>query len=186
MWLGKLIRQSRLASIRSNTPPQESRDYWIMSDCTSLRRNCSMKRACFWAGTSFVNPSATISCVGTQVIFISLFCTSWRSQDCMISMCLSLVSSFGVSFCSRRIVYRLSHLIEGWWAKESSIWLNSLIHHRNSFAVTVNAPSSDSVLEVVTCFCFVAFQWIGPPYNWKKNPIEECRVSLWSANAASL
>src|SRR6266516_198358 len=102
-------------------------------------------------------------------------------------MCFSLVLTCGVSAVSRRIVCVLSHRMAKSLSMSSCLMLlKNLFHHITSFDAWDRANSSASVLDVVTVFCFVERQSIGPLNSFNRNPSVLCLVAGSSAYAASL
>jgi hypothetical protein len=72
------------------------------------------------------------------------------------------------------------------WLGLSYITLNRYFHHKTSLAAWDRANSSASVIEVVTVFCLVDRQSIGPPNNWNRHLSVLCLVIGSSAKAALL
>ena len=80
-----------------------------------------------------------------------------------MSICRSLVSSFGVSYLSRRTVYILSQSRVNSRSKLKPIALKNCCHQIISTAVVDRERSSTSVVKRVTDYYKVAFQLIKPP-----------------------
>ena len=77
----------------------------------------------------FVNPSAGISFVGTQVTFILPFWACSRSQCWRISTCRRFVLSFGDSVFIRPTVWVLSQKISGLWPGLNPSCAKKRFHH---------------------------------------------------------
>ena len=144
-----------------------------------------MKVACFWRGSALVNPSAGISAVGTHWICRTPLAISCRNQWLWMSIYFSLVLICGESAVRKRIVCRLSHKTAISCSGSSCIALKNLFHYITSLAAWERANSSASVLDVVTVFCLVERQSIGPLNSLNRYPSVLYLVIGSSANAAS-
>ena len=143
--------------------------------------NCFMNKACLWAVRAFINPSATISLVDTHWIDRLWLATSCRSQCWCISICFSLVISFGESLIIRPIICRLLQ-----WTVSSCLISRLILRKRRPYyksqaLICESAKSLALVVNVVTIACFLLCQSIIPPNSWKIDPLMLCRVIGLSA-----
>jgi hypothetical protein len=100
-------------------------------------------------------------------------------------MCLSLVTSLGVSLTMRPTVCRLSQNTVSCWSMLRSRLLKKRPHHRSQAQVCDSDSISALVVEVVTVVCFLDNQSIVPPNSWKTLPSVLRRVVMSSAKLAS-
>lgn len=132
---------------------------WRISLIPSRSRNL----CCFCLGSTFVRPSAGISAVGIQSTCMRPALTSCFIQSRFISTCRSFVCIVAPSFVNRSTVCWLSHAIDMGWEALNPKDSRTRCHHRTVFPASERANSSASVVDVVTVFCFEAFQSMGPP-----------------------
>src|ERR1700760_584899 len=100
-----------------------------------------------------------------------------------MSMCFDLVSTMSFwAIC-----------IAPWLSTYTSISLilkpsspNKVLTHVTCLAVSDNAMYSDSVEDKATVFCFLEVQLTGAPANFIRYPVTDFRVSLHSAQSASV
>ena len=98
----------------------------------------------------------------------------------------SLVDILSLLPITRRIVCWLSQAILNGASRTSYISLKRRFRAIVSFAVSLRASSSASVVEVVTVACRLAFQMTGPPNSWMRYPWDDFLVSGSSAKDASV
>src|SRR5947207_3217279 len=124
--------------------------------------------------------------IGTHSIVIHLAWTSCLSQFRDMSMCRSFVENCGIAFVRIQMACWLSPYIFKLCLGSKSMELKKRFHQASSFAVCIIASSSASVLDVVTVFCFVDLQSIGPPKRLNRYPSVLRRDGMLSPYAASL
>ena len=130
----------------------------------SCRFKCFKNCWCFALGKGFVSPSASIFVLSTQIILMFRRWTSCRSHSRLTSICRMFVFMTGLSMFMSRTVCLLSHSITlSGCSRSKPMALNKCVHPIVSFAACCRASNSASVVDVVTVFCFLDFQSIGPP-----------------------